>query len=78
MIMSFEEQSARIERLIGMIERTDIGTAEELAQKLGVSRRTVFNDIEFLKGKGNAIIFCHESKSFKFSVENRLFFVQSK
>ena len=45
--MSFEQQTARIERLVGLMERSQTGTAKELAIKLNVSRRTVFNDFEF-------------------------------
>ena len=64
--MSFEEQTARIERLICLIDCTQTGTAEELAKKVGVSRRTLFRDFDFLKGKGLQIVFNHLDKSFKF------------
>jgi predicted DNA-binding transcriptional regulator YafY len=66
--MSFEEQTARIERLICLIESTKTGTANELAQKVGVSRRTLFRDLDFLKGKGLQIVFNHLDKSFKFEI----------
>lgn len=56
--MSFEDQTARIERLIWLISNSNTGTADELAKKLGVSRRTIFSDLEFLKGKGHQIVFC--------------------
>ena len=64
--MSFEEQTARIERLIGLINSSNTGTAEELAKKMGVSRRTIFNDLEFLKGKGFLINYCHVDNSYCF------------
>lgn len=64
--MSFEEQTARIERLIWLINSSNTGTAEELAKTLCVSRRTIFNDLEFLKGKGYHIIFCRIEKNFLF------------
>jgi len=41
--MSFEQQAARIERLIGLIDSSNTGKAEYLAKKLCVSRRTIFN-----------------------------------
>jgi len=63
--MSFEEQTARIENLISFIGNTNTGTAVELAKKLGVSRRTLFRDLEYLRGRGNQIDFCHTEKNFK-------------
>jgi predicted DNA-binding transcriptional regulator YafY len=64
--MSFEEQTARIERLISLITNSNTGTAEEIAKKLGVSRRTIFSDLEYLKGKGLKITFCPFEKSYLF------------
>ena len=64
--MSFEQQAARIERLIGLIHSSNTGTAEELAKKLCVSRRTIFYDFEFLKGKGHQIFFCYLDSSYCF------------
>lgn len=64
--MSFEQQAARIERLIGLIDNSSTGTAEELAKKLCVSRRTVFYDFDFLKGKGHQNFFCYVSSSYRF------------
>jgi predicted DNA-binding transcriptional regulator YafY len=64
--MSFEEQTLRIERLIWLINCNNTGTAEELAKRLGVSRRTVFNDLDFLKGKGYPIFFSHTAESYLF------------
>ena len=63
--MSFEEQTARIEQLVWLINSTKTGTADELAKKMGISRRTLFRDLDFLKGKGLQIVFCHIDKSFK-------------
>ena len=45
--MSFEDQTGRIERLIGLINSSNTGTAKELAQKMGVSRRTILSDLEY-------------------------------
>jgi len=64
--MSFEEQTVRIELLISMIGSSKTGTADELAEKLGVSRRTIFNDFDFLKGRGYQIVFCHAVNSYHF------------
>jgi predicted DNA-binding transcriptional regulator YafY len=67
--MSYEDQTARIERLVVLISLTNTGTAEELARKLGVSRRTVFNDLDFLKGRGCQIVFHHSASSYHFEVK---------
>lgn len=64
--MSFEEQTARIEYLISLIENFNTGKAENLAMKLGVSRRTVFSDLEFLKGKGYVIVYNRTVGSYLF------------
>ena len=65
-IMSFEEQTARIESLISLIGSTKTGTAVEPAKKLGVSRRTIFKDIEFLRGSGLQIVFSLSDASYRF------------
>ena len=62
--MSFEEQTARIEGLINLIGSTNSGTADELAERLGVSRRTIFNDLEYLRGRGLKIVFSPTDKRF--------------
>jgi len=69
--MSFEERTTRIELLIGMIKRSNTGSAEELAKKLGVSRRTVFNDIEFLRGRGFPIVFNLLNTSYRFEKKRK-------
>jgi len=72
-IMSFEQQAARIERLIGLIDSSNTGTAADLAKKLCVSRRTIFYDFEFLKGKGHQIFFCYVSCSYRFEKNRKIF-----
>ena len=62
--MSFEDQTARIENLISLIGSTNSGTADELAERLGVSRRTIFNDLEYLRGRGLKIVFSPTDKRF--------------
>jgi len=64
--MSFEQHTARIKRLIGLIEGSRTGTADELAKTLSVSRRTIFYDIDFLKGEGFEIFFCNAAISYRF------------
>ncbi len=62
--MSFEDQTARLERLICLINYSNTGKAEKLAKKLGVSRRTFFNDLDFLRANGYAIVYCCIAKSY--------------
>ena len=64
--MSFEQQTSRIETIIWLINSNNTGTAVELAKRLGVSRRTIFNDLDFLKGKGYPIFFSHTADSYLF------------
>jgi predicted DNA-binding transcriptional regulator YafY len=71
--MSFEEQTARIELLFKLIDSSKTGTADELAEKLNVSRRIIFNDLEFLRGRGRQVVFCQTDKSYRFEKkENNL------
>lgn len=71
--MRIEEQAVRIERLIRLINYSDTGTAEELAKKLCVSRRTIFNDLEFMKRKGYQIVFCRVGNSYQFEKKRNNF-----
>ena len=64
--MSFEEQTARIERLICLIDSSRTGTAEDMARILGVSRRTIFKDLDYLKGRGLQTIFSQTNKTYCF------------
>ena len=73
--MSFEQQTLRIERLIGLINRNNTGKAEALAKKLSVSLRTFFNDLDFLKGKGYTIFFSHTADRFLFQKKQHIPFL---
>ena len=64
--MSFEEQTSRIETLIWLIDCNNTGTDQVLAKRLGDSRRTVFNDLDFLKGKGYTISYSYTADSYLF------------
>lgn len=62
--MSFEEHNKRIDRLIWLLKITNTGTADELAKKLNVSRRTIFNDFEYLRSIGHVIVFRQVQNSY--------------
>lgn len=55
--MNYSEFLETKKKLENMIERECTGTAEELAQRLGFSRRTVFNYLDILKNEGYEIKF---------------------
>ena len=62
--MNLLEQLEMLERLDKLIERKGTGTAEELAIRLGICRRSVFNYMEKLRFYGAEIAFCPTRKSF--------------
>ena len=69
--MNLLEQLEMLERLDKLIERKGTGTAEELALRLGICRRSVFNYMEKLRFYGAEIAFCPTRKSFYYVEDNR-------
>ena len=73
--MKLFEQIRRLERLNHMIRRKATGTPKQLAERLGVSERTVYNLIDTLRQLGARIYYdnlresyCYES-GHEFSIE---------
>lgn len=64
--MSYRDFLNKLEYLKKQIEMERTGTAEELAGKLDVSRRTLFNYFDFLKDEGREIKFCRHRKTYCF------------
>jgi hypothetical protein len=64
--MSYIEFLQKIEKLKRQIERENTGTAEELAERLCFSRRTLFNYLDLLKDEGHSIKYCRTRKTFYF------------
>jgi biotin operon repressor len=62
--MNLIEQLEMLERLDKIIERKGTGTADELALRLKISRRSVFNYLDKLRYYGAEIAFCNTRKSF--------------
>jgi biotin operon repressor len=54
---SYKDYDKRIEILKQSILDSKTGNPDELAEKLGISRRTVFRNLEALRDKGNDIRF---------------------
>ena len=64
--MSYIEFAKRIKCLIRLIEGGNTGTAEELATRLGVSRRTIFSYIAHIEDDGYVVAYCRQRKTFYF------------
>lgn len=62
--MSFISNFHRIERLEQLIRLKATGTPDQLAERLGVSRRTVFNLIENLRQMGKDIKYDAHRKTY--------------
>ena len=55
--MSYGDYRDRIERLKNLINRECTGSPEMLANTLGVSRRTLFKDLDMLRDDGLKITY---------------------
>ena len=62
--MSLIKRIQQIERINALIRRKGTGTPAELAKKLNVSERTVYNLIDLMIRMGAPIYYCNERKSF--------------
>jgi len=62
--MAFNDTFNRLERLAFLIQRKATGSPEELAERLDVSRRTVYNLIDLLRDQGAEIDYCRSRASF--------------
>ena len=65
--MNFIEKLQVIERVDGLIRRKATGSAQELADRLGVSRRCVYDIIEVMKTMGALIEYDQQRKTFYYS-----------
>ena len=65
--MTFIEKLQVIERVDGLIRRKATGTAEDLASKLGVSRRCVYDILDIMKQMDAPIQYCPNRKSIYYS-----------
>jgi len=78
--MTFLEKIQVIERVDALIRRKATGSAVNLAQKLGVSRRCVFDIIKVMKEMDAPIEYCHQRKSYyyKYDCDLMIGFVQKE
>jgi biotin operon repressor len=69
--MTIFHQLALMERMDNLIHRKGTGTAEELADRLGICRRSVFNYFDKLRERGAEIEFCFEKNSYFYVDDQR-------
>lgn len=65
--MSYREYQNRIELLTELIKKECTGTSYELADKLGISRRTVFEYISHVKDDGCQVDYDWQRRTYYFS-----------
>lgn len=70
--MTFLEKIQVIERIDCLIRRKSTGTATELAERLGVSRSTVFTIMDCMKAMGAEIEFNPTRRSYHYTVQKKL------
>lgn len=64
-----QESFKRIERIDRLIRIKATGTPDQLANKLGMSRRSVFEYINLMKENGAPIKFCYSRQSYYYDEE---------
>jgi predicted DNA-binding transcriptional regulator YafY len=62
--MNFIKQIERIQKVNHLIRLQRTGTPEELASKLGVSKRQLYNVLDFLKENGASLVYSRERQTF--------------
>jgi biotin operon repressor len=66
--MQFEKQLNKLTFLHTLLEQQATGTAAQVADRLGVSRRTLFVYLEFLKEKGAPIDYCRKRRTYFYTI----------
>ena len=65
--MTYDEFRRRIENMQAQIKREGTGDPNEFANELGISRRTLFYDLERLRDEGAIIKFSRSRKTYYFA-----------
>ncbi len=71
--MTFVKSLQILERIDALIIRKSTGNPSQLANKIGVSERSVYNYLNLLKELGGEINYCTRRMSYFYSNEKRLF-----
>lgn len=72
--MNLLHQIKRIERLDQLIRMKATGSPQKLAQRMNISRRTLYNILEFMKTQGAEIYYCVDRQSFCYKKEVYFYF----
>ncbi len=64
--MAYEDYCRKMESLKYLIDQECTGDANEFADKLGVSRRTVFHYLETLRDEGTVIQYCKYRRTYHY------------
>ena len=70
--MSLITYHKRMQRIDRLIHRKATGTPQELANKLGLSKRMVFEYLLTMKDMGLSIRYCKFSQSYYYTDDKRL------
>jgi hypothetical protein len=62
--MTLIEKLEQLEQMDSIINRKGTGTADELAERLGMCRRSVFYNFDKLRYYGADIVFCYARNSY--------------
>lgn len=73
--MSLEEKKRLIESLDGLIHRKTPGDANHLAEKLGISRRTFFRLLDYMREELKApVVFDEINKRYIYNIDGVIVF----
>ena len=72
--MEFIKLNNYVELLDSLIRQESTGTAEEFAQKLGVSERTLRNHLQQLRELGIEIVYDYNRKTYRYTSKGRITF----
>ena len=67
--MNFLDHLALVKRLDALIRRKATGTPTQLAQRLEISRASLYRYIDDLKGLGAPIAYCYHRRSYLYEEE---------
>lgn len=68
--MKYLKYIDRYDRIKKLIHLENTGNAEDFSEKIGISRRMLFEYLADLRYNGEDILYCRKRKTFYFSPEN--------
>jgi predicted DNA-binding transcriptional regulator YafY len=61
------EQIVRLQMMNDLIKHARTGAPDEFAQRLGISRRQLYSDLDFFRDSGLEIAYCKQRQTFYYS-----------